>query len=143
MGFDFEGYVAAFGRHDASGFAAYFTDDATYHDLTMDKRWTGPEGLAAFVLESESEFSSDYQFELRNAAETPGGYVLEWTMKGTHDRPSRQPPLPATGRAYEILGISVGELAGGKIKSNRDYWNALSFLRQVGIIPAPPPPQGG
>jgi steroid delta-isomerase-like uncharacterized protein len=141
MGFDFNGYVGAFDRHDPSAFGSYFADEGTYDDLTLGKHWEGPEGIAGFVRESESEFSSDYRFELRSATETSGGYFVEWTLKGTHDRTSRQPPLPATGRPYEILGVSVGELEDGKIKANRDYWNALSFLTQVGILPGPPQAQ--
>jgi ketosteroid isomerase-like protein len=54
-------------------------------------------------------------------------------MRGTHD--GQTGPVPATGKSYEIHGVSVGTLQGGKIESNRDYWSLAEFLVQVGILP--------
>jgi len=62
------------------------------------------------------------------------GYVMEWIMAGTHDRSGT---LPATGKPYAIHGVSVGSLEGDRIKANRDYWNALAFMAEVGLLPAP------
>ena len=58
-------------------------------------------------------------------------------MSGTHDRPSRQPPLPATGKKYSIRGVAVGRLEGDRIKEDTLYYDLAGFLAQVGLMPAP------
>jgi len=51
-------------------------------------------------------------------------------------------PKLATGKPYEILGVSIGRLEGGHVKENRDYWNVAAYLRQVGLMPMPVRPTG-
>ncbi len=132
MGFDFTGYMAAWDRHDGDGVAAYFTGDGTYEDTTLAKRMEGLTEIAGFVTEAESGFSSDFTFTLNTAMQSDEGYVMEWVMAGTHDRSGT---LPATGKPYAIHGVSVGTFEGEKIKANRDYWNALAFMGEVGLLP--------
>jgi len=135
LGFNFKGYAAAWDRHDTAAVGSFFTSDGTYTDVPLRKTLEGPAGIAGFVEESLNEFSSDFRFELKSSGESERGYAMEWTMSGTHDRSSKMPPLPATGKAFEIRGVSVGTLEGSKIAANRDYWDVATFLRQVGILP--------
>ena len=94
----------------------------------------GPAEIAGFVRDAELNFSSDFTFTLSSAVGSDEGYFMEWVMAGTHDRSGT---LPATGRPYAIRGVSVGTFEGGRIKANRDYWNALAFMAEVGLLPSP------
>ena len=134
MSFDFTGYAKAWDRHDAEGVAAYFTGNGTYEDTTLAKLMEGSAEIAAFVSDAESGFSSDFAFTLTRAMGSDEGYFMEWVMAGTHDRSGT---LPATGKPYAIHGVSVGTFDGDRIKANRDYWNALAFMAEVGLLPAP------
>lgn len=132
MSFDFTGYAAAWGRHDHAGVAAHFTGDGTYEDTTLAQRMDGPDEIAGFVRDAELNFSSDFTFTLSSAMGSDEGYVMEWVMAGTHDRSGT---LPATGKPYAIRGVSVGTFEGDRIKANRDYWNALALMAEVGLLP--------
>ena len=134
MSFDFTGYAEAWGRHDHAGVAAHFTADGTYEDTTLAKRMEGPAEIAGFVRDAELNFSSDFTFTLSTAIGSGDGYFMEWVMAGTHDRSGT---LPATGKPYAIRGVSVGTFEGDRIKANRDYWNALALMAEVGLIPTP------
>ncbi len=41
-----------------------------------------------------------------------------------------------------VRGTSILELEGGKIRADREYWDAHAFLVQAGALPVPatPPP---
>jgi steroid delta-isomerase-like uncharacterized protein len=63
--------------------------------------------------------------------------VMEWVMSGTHK--GDFPGLPATGKRFaDVRGTTVVELEGGKIRRNSDYWDAATFMKQVGLLPPPP-----
>ena len=83
-----------------------------------------------------TELSNDYTFDLTVAASTDDHYWGEWILKGTHNGAAG--PFPPTGKPFAIRGASVGTRQGGKIKTNRDYWDMASFLAQLGLAPPPP-----
>lgn len=132
-------YVAAWDAHDADAVISFMTDDAVYADLALGERYEGTEAIKAFVEGLGSTVSTDYRFKLGQVA-TDSAYSFEWTMSGTNDRADTQRGLPATGKRFEIAGISIGVLQDGKIKDNRDYWNLAGYLMQVGLMPAPGAP---
>jgi steroid delta-isomerase-like uncharacterized protein len=60
----------------------------------------------------------------------------EWVMSGTHA--GDVPGLPATGKSFSIRGASIIELHKGKVSRQTDYYNLVSFLKQVGLLPETP-----
>jgi steroid delta-isomerase-like uncharacterized protein len=129
----YEQYIEAWNRHSGADVAACTTEDVVFVDLAVGETFHGRAGVAGWVDAATQTLSSDYRFELTNAVATETDYALEWTMSGTHDRSG--PQQPATGKAFRVLGASVGRLRGGKIAENRDYWNMADFLGQVGLMP--------
>lgn len=128
-------FLAAWNDRDGDGVAGLFSEEGVYADAALNERLTGHEEIERFVREAYETFSSDMTFEPGFAVETPAGYAVEWTMKGTHDRDS--PQLRRTGKAFSVPGISVGEVRDGKITRNTDYWSLATFLTQVGLMAAP------
>ncbi len=64
--------------------------------------------------------------------------VIEFSSSGTHSGPLALPSgetLPATGRTVEISGISITDVRNGRIRRETFYWDGLSFLTQLGLIP--------
>ena len=45
--------------------------------------------------------------------------------------------LPATGRATDITGVVVVEVAGGRVTAERHYWPLVDSLMQLGLIGPP------
>jgi hypothetical protein len=36
-----------------------------------------------------------------------------------------------------VPGVSIGRLREGKITENHDYWNLVTYLGQIGLMPEP------
>ena len=132
---DFEAYVKAINAHDWDAIVKFMTDDVTYEDVALGERHQGKPGVREFWSRAASDFSSDFRMDMLRSFATDTDYATEWIFKGTHDGSS--PQLPPTGRQFAVHGVSVGRLQGGLIKENKDFWNMVEFLGQVGLIPAP------
>jgi steroid delta-isomerase-like uncharacterized protein len=128
-------YIAAWNSRDGSKVAAFMAEDATYEDLALMVLHEGQDAIAAFVARADV-FSNDYAFESVSEQQSGDRYALEWEMFGTNTGATGG--RPATNKPYRIRGVSIGQLdANGKIKWNRDYWNMVDYLTQVGILPPP------
>ena len=46
------------------------------------------------------------------------------------------PGLPATGKRFSVRGATVFELQGEKIRRVSDYWDMVTFLKQIGVMPS-------
>jgi steroid delta-isomerase-like uncharacterized protein len=129
-------YLDVWATRSGTRIVEWMTEDCVYEDVTLGEVHKGRADIAAFIDSMGQDLSDDYRLDLVAAASTEDDYHVEWVLKGTHNGPHG--PFPATGKAFEIRGVSVGTRAGGKIQANRDYWDMASFLRQVGLAPAPP-----
>ena len=75
----------------------------------------------------------DMDMELRHQfVAGPGASVLELTARGTHQE--ELDGIPATGRAVEIVVCNVIEVQDGLIVREREYYDGVSLLRQLGIL---------
>ena len=59
--------------------------------------------------------------------------VTRWRARGTHQGPLG--PLAATGREFEMDGITIERIAGGKIVEVWVARDELGLLRQLGLVP--------
>jgi predicted ester cyclase len=54
-------------------------------------------------------------------------------MSGTHK--GDLPEMPATGKRFSSVRDSIIlELKAGKIRRESDYWDAATFMKQVGLL---------
>jgi steroid delta-isomerase-like uncharacterized protein len=128
-----EEWATAWSSHDTKKLLTLFTDDCVYEDVTFSMVNRGREALRAFA-DGTFAVVPDFTVELtsRFAAETWG--VLEWVISGTHH--GNFPGMPATGKRFSVRGATIFELQGGKIRRCSDYWDAATFMKQVGLLPA-------
>jgi len=119
--------------HDMDRLLRLFTDDAVYEDVTMGVVNRGGAQLRAF---GEGFFSGfpDVTFELRSSFASPSGGGAEWIMRGTHT--GDLPGMPATGRRIEVRGASIFEFTGDKIRRCSDYFDMVTLLKQLGLMPS-------
>jgi steroid delta-isomerase-like uncharacterized protein len=61
--------------------------------------------------------------------------ILELTWRGTHGGPLRTPAgeIPATGRTIEMRACQVVEVADGKVRGIRHYFDMATMLTQLGV----------
>ncbi|MBI3241883.1 MAG: ester cyclase [Chloroflexi bacterium] len=62
--------------------------------------------------------------------------VMRWTMTGTHSAAPFM-GLPPTGNSLRVSGISIFRLANGKIVEHWAEPDGVTFMQQLGLMPAP------
>jgi steroid delta-isomerase-like uncharacterized protein len=76
----------------------------------------------------------DAHFTLEDLIVEGDTVVVRQTFRGTHK--GDLPGLPATNKSCAIRGSTIFELQGDKIRRNSDYWDMVTFLKQVGVMPS-------
>lgn len=110
-------WVEAFNAGDVAGCAALYADDASLHVAFAEP----VHGKGAITAMFEAYFAAaPLHCIVRHLYGADGGHVvLEWEDK------------------VGLLGVNVYALADGRIRSQRNYFDQLSFLRLNGLpLPA-------
>src|SRR5258707_565167 len=118
---------------DPERILALFTDDCVFEDVTFGVVARGKEELRSFA---NGAFAAvpDFKYGLTSRFATSKWAAIEWVMSGTHE--GNFPGIPATGRHFSsIRGSTILELETGKIRRESDYWDAATFMKQVGLLP--------
>ncbi|MEA5453536.1 ester cyclase [Sinomonas sp. JGH33] len=61
--------------------------------------------------------------------------VVRWRNRGTHVEPFLG--LPASGKPFDIAGIDIYRVEGGRLAEHWHVVDQLALLMQLGFIPAP------
>lgn len=120
---------AAWNAHDADQVASFYTDDVVYEDVAFGLKAQGRAELRKVAADFFVSIP-DLKLEVVSHMETGNRGSVEWVFSGT------DVGLYKTGKKFSVRGASVYELRGGKFASNRDYYDAASIMRQVGVLPA-------
>ena len=94
----------------------------------------GKEELRRFV---NGAFAAvpDFRYGLTSRFAARQWAAIEWVMSGTHK--GDFPGMPATGKRFSsVRGSSILELEAGTIRRESDYWDAATFMKQVGLLPS-------
>ncbi len=65
--------------------------------------------------------------------------VVEFIARGVHTGVLHSPAgdIQPSGRKFELRFCDVYQLRNGKIARHATYYDALGFMQQLGVIPAP------
>ncbi len=122
-------FAEAFNRGDVDGLLDCFTEDATYTD-----NFYGPHrGSVALREMFERMFKEgrDYRWQMDTVVETPQRTAAEWTFGYVvTDAVPR-----SAGRRVHFRGMSLFELAGGRIVAYREQFDVGVALLQLGFAP--------
>lgn len=77
----------------------------------------------------------DIHFTIERQVAAGDTVVSYWRCRGTHR--GELMGIAPTGKAMEIVGISMLRLEGGKIAQQTVVWDALGLLQQLGATLAP------
>lgn len=127
-------WLASWSAHDIGRLQALFADVMEHEDLPVGAVNRSKDDLRAFA-EGWFAVSPDIRFEPALTVVTGSRAVVEWIARGT--QVGDLPGMPATGKPWEVRGVSVIELDGGKIRRCRDYWDFATVMRQLGFLPGP------
>ena len=133
----FEDLALAWASTDSDGperVLAHFTDDCVFEDVALGATARGKEEFRRFLEEAFAAVP-DIEYDVTSRLITARGAAIEWVMSGTQK--GDFPGIPATGKRFSsVRGVSILELEGDKIRRESDYWDAATFMKQVGVLPS-------
>jgi steroid delta-isomerase-like uncharacterized protein len=127
-------YMAAWNAHDSAAAAEHFADDVSYYDASVGTPVMGRDAAKTQVVDA-------FLNAVPDAAWTPVGdpvvagdnVAVEWTFGGTNTGDWAD-GTAATGKTFEIHGMSMFRIADGHIAYQADYYDALGFYTQLGLM---------
>lgn len=98
-------------------------------------------GVQAFreLGEAFRTAAPDNHLEILRTFEAGDTIIVEGVYSGTHTGPLATPagPIPATGRRFSFPYVDFMQARDGRFVSHRIYWDNVTFLSQLGVIPSP------
>ena len=108
--------------------------DIVFHGTRGDGEVRGIEGMTAFLSGYRRAFP-DARSTVEDQVAEDDKVVTRWRARGIQR--GELGPIPPTGREFEMDGVTIERIAGGKIA---EVWLArdeLGLLRQLGVLPEP------
>lgn len=130
-------YVERYNAGDLDGVMALYADDAVQG--MPDGTFKGREAIRQ-RLAMELAACPDVVHSVRSFVSDGDFFADEWTFAATHTGPFVMPDgteVPPTGKRLEVKGMEVVALRDGKIVLNTLYYDMLSVVAQMGLLPQP------
>lgn len=129
-----EAYLAAWNAHDSARAAAFFADNVVYFDASIGKPIEGKEAAKTGVIDNFLNAVPDASWTMRGAPAIQGDRVsFEWEFAGTNTG-AWADGTPATNKKFTLNGASMFTIKDGKITAQSDYYDALGFYKQLGLM---------
>ena len=127
-----------FNARDWDGAVALCTPGVELVTVPTGGTLQGAEGVTQFLQAWATAFP-DSRVETTRVIADDRSAVLEFTGVGTHGGPLQTPAgeIPPTGKPVTLQFCQFLELEGGKIARARLYFDSMSMLGQLGVLPAP------
>lgn len=109
-----------------------FTKDVVMHASPTDI--VGIDSARAYYAQYLTGFSN-IQFTIKDVFGQGDKLVKYWNFKGKHTGDFFG--IPATGKDVSLDGTTLVRMSGGKIAEERDFFDNLDFMTQLGLMPAP------
>src|SRR6266487_2410320 len=116
---------------------AIISEDCEVINVPFGMTVRGPEGYQQLMLGWTQAFPESGNKKTKVVA-TEEGAVAEYIGHGIHTGPMQSPAgeIAATGRKVELPFCDVYRVRDGKIISLHQYYDALGFMQQLGLVPA-------
>ena len=100
------------------------------------------EGIEGFRGLARAFFTAapDMKLAIRNTWEVGDTIIVEGVYSGTQSGPLATPDgseIPATGRSFSFPYVDILRAREGKFVEHRVYWDNITFLTQLGLLPQP------
>jgi steroid delta-isomerase-like uncharacterized protein len=123
----------AFNKSDWERLQAGLAADVRYHELATQRKVEGPEKVVELFKGWKTAFP-DAAGNVTSAIGSGDMAALEVTWTGTHTGPleTSEGTIPASGKRQETPAAIVFKFEGDKIKENRQYFDLMTLLQQIG-----------
>ena len=116
---------------------ASIAEDCEVFLVPLGMTLRGRDGYKQFLL-GWAEAFPDSRVEITSLHIGEDHAVIEFIGRGTHTDTLHSPAgdIPATGRKVEFRLCDVRRIKNGKFVSLHQYYDALGFMQQLGLIPS-------
>ena len=108
-----------------------FTKDVVLHTSPSDV--VGIDSARAYYANYLTGFSN-ITFTIKDVFGQGDKLVKHWNFKGTHT--GNFFGIPATGKTVSLDGVTLVRMSTGKIAEERDFFDNMEFMTQLGLMPA-------
>ena len=128
--------VEAFNTGDWARLRAGLASDARLDELGTERKIDSPE-LIVEVFKSWKRAFPDGAGTVTSAVAQGDTVALEVTWTGTHTGPlmTAQGTIEGSGKRQETPAAMFLTFEDDKIKENRHYFDSLTLLKQIGVLP--------
>jgi steroid delta-isomerase-like uncharacterized protein len=128
--------VDAFSSSDWGRCQAILAPDARHDEIASARRMQGASEILA-LWQSWKTAMPDLHGSVTNAVASGNIAALEVTWHGTQTGPLVGPngTIPASGKAQTTYASWVLRFNNDKLTESRLYFDMLSFLQQIGVLP--------
>jgi steroid delta-isomerase-like uncharacterized protein len=129
-----EAYLAAWNAHDSAKAAGHFADNVTYYDASVGKPVEGKDAAKTGVIDNFLKAVPDAVWTMKGKPVVQDDRVsFEWEFSGTNSGDWAD-GTKATGKKFSFTGASMFSVKDGKIATQSDYYDALGFYKQLGLM---------
>ena len=107
-----------------------FTSDVVMHSSPTDV--VGVDNARAYYANYITGFSN-ITFTIKDVFGMDNKLVKHWNFKGTHSGDFFG--IPATNKEVDLDGVTLVRMDHGKIAEERDFFDNLEFMQQLGLMP--------
>lgn len=126
-------YLATWNAHDATATANKLDENIRYYDAALDKTYIGRETAKKNIIESFMNAVPNYYWNVVGFPVISGNQVtFEWVMGGKNTGVWAD-GTKGKGKTFRIIGMSSFTIEGDLIVKQSDYYDALSFYKQLGL----------
>jgi steroid delta-isomerase-like uncharacterized protein len=113
------------------------TEDVTWSDPALIAPAVGAAAVRAFVVDTFRMFPDIETSADGDPCFSPGGnrVAQPWRMRGTWQGAIEPPGFAANGRPFDVRGVDLYDLRGGRIARITGNHNMLEWLEQLGLLP--------
>jgi steroid delta-isomerase-like uncharacterized protein len=128
----------AWATQDMKKIASVYSDDCIYQDLAAQKICHGQGEIHDFMVYTVKIFP-DFKYDIESFFFSGDHVCMEFVMSGTYmgDIPGLP---PANGKSFSLRAAHICELRGGKAMRVTDYYDKVSLMQQLEILPSSPEP---
>ena len=129
----YQAWADAWNAHDADLMISYVTDDFVLDGVPTPPPAQGKDAAKAF-LNSAFQAAPDVQAIQQRVLASGNIVVAEGVWMGTFE--GEWAGVPPTGKTFQWSFIDIAEIEGGKMKRLSNYYDLVSWMVQVGVMPS-------
>jgi len=128
-------------KGDWSSFRGVLTDNAVYEEEATRRRIQGADKYVDTIKTWKTAFP-DFKAKVKECVGSGDAVVCELEWSGTHKGPLSGPmgTIPATNRAGTLPAMIMYRFDGDRIRECHHYFDAMTLLMQLGVMPQAPQP---